>query len=355
MELGYQLFLDRILAFFLALFSAALAGGFTFGLVYLAIIYSRMKKREKVSLEMVTVQVTLQKDNEIKIDAAEQMFGSLSSLKKSGFWSALDLDDTLTFEIVGKKADIRFYVSAPSRIIDLVEKTIYGYYSNAEIQKVDEPNIFSESGKVAYASLVQKSSSYLPLKTYRDIPTDSLSAITSAISKMDDGEGAIVQVLIRPTKDKWKKEGKSYISSTKKKEADPEKATFKTDQKTLEKIDEKVSRPGFETAIRIVVSSSDKQHAEAHLRNIKTAFSQFNSDLNSLKTAKVRFKGGFMLNFIYKFFPVVNLPYARTISFFSSDELASFFHFPNKTVETPHIHWLKAKTSPVPADVPINA
>ncbi len=344
--------LDRVLTFALALFAAALAGGLTFGLVYLAVIYARLKKREEVSLEMVTVQVTLQKDNEIKIDAAEQMFGSFSSLKKSGFWSVMDIDDTLAFEIVGKKADIRFYVSAPSRIIDLVEKTIYGYYPNADIQKAEEPNIFSEEGKVAYASLVQKSSSYLPLKTYRDIPTDSLSALTSAISKMDDGEGAMIQVLLRPIKDNWKKEGKSYISETKKKEADPEKATFKTDQKTLEKIDEKVSRPGFETALRIVVSAKDKQHAEAHLRNIKTAFSQFNSDLNSLKAAKIRFKGGFMLNFIYKFFPVVNLPYAKTTSVFSSDELASLFHFPNKTVETPHINWLKAKTAPVPADVP---
>jgi hypothetical protein len=39
-------------------------------------------------------------------------------------------------------------------------------------------------------------------------------------------------------------------------------------------------------------------------------------------------------------------------SILSSDELASLFHFPNKTVETPHIQWLRAKTAPVPSDVP---
>ncbi len=348
----FSLLLDRFFIFGLALFAALLAGVLTLVLVYLIIIYFRMKKREEVSLEMVTIEITLPKDNEIKVDAAEQMFAAFSSLKKSGFWTFLEVDDTIAFEIVGKKSDIRFYVSAPSRIIDLVEKTIYGYYPTADIQKVDDPNIFSEDGKVAYAGLVQKSSSYMPIKVFKDLATDALAAITSAVSKIDDGEGAIVQYLIRPANSKWQKMGRSYISSTKKSESDPEKATFKTDQKTLERIDEKTSRPGFETAIRLVVSSKTKQLADAHLRNIKSAFSQFNSDLNSLKTAKVYFKGGFMLNFIYKFFPVFQNPFSKSISIFSSDELATMFHFPNKTIETPHIHWLKARTGPVPADVP---
>lgn len=58
-----------------------------------------------------------------------------------------------------------------------------------------------------------------------------------------------------------------------------------------------------------------------------------------------------MINFIYKFFPVARFPWSKNVSIFSSDELATMFHFPNKTVETPHIAWLKAKTAPVAADV----
>ena len=45
-------------------------------------------------------------------------------------------------------------------------------------------------------------------------------------------------------------------------------------------------------------------------------------------------------------------PFGKTISILSTDELATLFHFPNKTVETPHIQWLKAKTAPVPIEVP---
>lgn len=350
-----QIIFDRLISLILALLAALLAGLLSFLFIYLIIIYLRLKKREEKSLEMVTVEVRLPKENEIKIDTAEQMFASFSTLKKSGFWSVFDVDDVLAFEIVGKKAEIRFYVSASNKIIDLVEKTIYSFYPNADIKKVDEPNIFSENGKVAFGSLIIKEPAYMPLKTYKELPTDSLSAITSAISKMGDDEGAIIQILIRSGSSKWKKEGKSYVSSTKKNEANPEKATFKTDPKVLEKIENKCYLPGFETAIRFVVSSKSKEMAQLHLKNIKNAFAQFSSDQNSLTSTNIRFKGGFMINFIYKFFPVLEIPFwpfGRTYSILTIDELASLFHFPNKTVETPHIQWLKAKTAPVPAEVP---
>ncbi len=354
-EVQYQIFIDKIATLSLAALAAILAGLLTLLLIYLIIVYFRLKKREQISLEMVTVEVKVPKDNEIKVDAAEQMYSSFSSLKKSGFFSFLEVDDLVAFEIVAKKAEIRFYVSAPSRIIDLVEKTIYSYYPSADIKKVDEPNIFIEDGKVAFGAMVTKSDSYMPIKTYRELSVDSLSAITSAVSKLDDNEGAIIQILIRPAGDSWKKAGKSYIATTKKNEANPEKATFKTDPKTLDKIDDKCSRPGFETVIRFVVSSPSKEMADLHLKNIKNSFLQFSSDLNSFTSAKIFFKGIFMINFIYKFFPILDLsfwPFGKTISILTNDELASIFHFPNKTVETPHIQWLKAKTAPVPAEVP---
>jgi len=352
--LVYQPIIDRLITLGIVTIALLAAAVLTVIFFNLFVVYLKLKKRERISMEMLTLEVKLQKDNEIKIDAAEQMFIAFSSLKKSGWFSFMDLDDVLAFEIVGQKADIRFYISAPARIIDLIEKTIYGYYPTADIKKVDEPNIFSENGKVAYGALVQKDVAYMPLKTYRELPTDSLSSITSALSKMGDGEGAMVQILIRPAEGKWKKLGKSYVSSTKKNEANPEKATFKTDPKTLEKIDDKSSRSGFETVIRLVVSAKNSDMASAHLKNLKTGFSQFNSDLNGLKGTRIIFKGGFMIDFIYKFFPVIQLPFSKSVSILSPDELASLFHFPNKTIETPHIQWLKAKTAPVAAEVPHN-
>ncbi len=349
---AFQSVLDRSITLLIAAGIAALAGIASYLLFYVAVLYSRLKKREKMSLEMITLEVRLSKENEIKIDSAEQMFSSFSSLGGGGFFSFLNVDDVVSFEIVGKQSDIRFYVSAPSKIIDLVEKTIYGYYPTADIKRVDEPNIFSEDGKVVSGALVQKDFPYMPLKTYKDIPTDPLSGITSALSKMGEGDGAIIQILVRVAKPSWKKVGKSYVTSTKKNEANPEKATFKSDPKVLEKIEDKCSRSGFETTIRYVVSSKTKDVAGVHARNITSALAQFNSDQNSLKKAKSLFAGGFMINFIYRFFPIVEFPWYKSISILTPDELASLFHFPNKTIETPHIQWLKAKTAPVSSEVP---
>ncbi|MFW5703519.1 MAG: type IV secretory system conjugative DNA transfer family protein [Patescibacteria group bacterium] len=340
-----------MLVFFLI--AVLIAVGFTIVFLYLMMLYNRLKKREQSSLEMVTLEVQMTKENEIKMDVAEQMFNSFASLKpKAGMFSFLEVADLIAFEIVAKPTDIRFYVSTPNKIVDLVEKTIYGYYPTADITRVEEPNIFSENAKVSFTTLRTEKEAHFPLKIHRDHPSDPLGNITSALSKMGEDEGAMVQFLIRPADNKWKSTGKSYIRTTKKDEANPEKATYKVDQKVLERIDEKLSKPSFETIIRIVVSAKNKDIAEMHLRNIASTFTQFDSDLNNFTEPGIFFKGGFMINFIYKFFPVFEPPWSRTTSIFSSDELATLFHFPNKTVETPHIKWLRAKTAPVSSEVP---
>lgn len=341
-------------AIFIGIFIAAIvvAVSFTLAFFYLIILYNRLKKREQSSLEMVTLEVKLPKENEIKMDVAEQMFASFSALKPTGFWSFLEISDLICFEIVGKLTEIRFYVSAPAKIIDLVEKTIYGYYPVADITKVDEPNVFTEQGKVAFGAIKLEKASHFPLKTFKDMPSDPISSVTSALSKMGEGDGAIVQFLIRPADAKWKSGGRSFISTTKKAESNAEKAKYEVDPKDLERIDEKTSKPGFETIIRVVISAKTSDMADMHLRNIMAAFKQFDSHQNSLTEANIFFKGGFMMNFIYKFFPIWEPPFGKVSSIFSSDELGTLFHFPNKTIETPHIQWLKAKTAPVSSEVP---
>lgn len=319
----------------------------------LAVFFHKLEKREEMSLDMVVLKVKMPKDNEIKIDAMEQFFGALYSLKDDdNFTSFMRIEETLAFEVVAKHGAINFYIHAPTKIKDLIEKQVYANFQNAEVNTVDEPNIFNEKGRVVYGAIVQKEGAYYPLKTYKDLPNDSISALTSALSKMAEDEGAIVQILIRPAKSKWKKKGKEYVSDTRKKETNPEKATYKVDQKTMDRIEEKCAKPGFETVIRFVVNSSSKEMAEMHLKNIKGSFSQFNGDLNSFTKIHILWKGGFMFNFIYRHFPMFDFGYWRSISLMTPDELASIFHFPNKTIETPNIDWLKAKRAPAPANMP---
>lgn len=318
------------------------------GLGYVLVHWLKFKDREKRSLEFVVLQIAVPRDNEVKIDGAEQMFASLFSVKKSGgFLGFMKPQDHLSFEIVAKKEDIRFYVSVPERLKDLVEKQIHGTYPGADIKEVDEYNVFSDHGKVAFAAMKLANASFYPIQIYKDLPTDPLSSLTAGLAKMGDNEGAVVQVLISPADKKWQKAGRSFTSKTKKEEADPETAKYNIDPKTYEEIESKCSKPGFETMIRMVVSSTTKESAEAHLSNLTSSFSQYNSDHNSFTKIKIRLKKLFMIDFIYRYQPLFG-----SKSILSTEELATIYHFPNKSIETPHIFWLNAKRAPAPALIP---
>jgi hypothetical protein len=318
-------------------------------ITYLIFLMVRFRNREEISLDTVLLQVALPRDNEIKIDVAEQMFSSLYSLYNSSkIKSLFNAQSHISFEIVGKKEDIRFYVAVPSDIRDLVEKQIFGAYPGADVREVDEYNIFSQKGKVAYTYLKLSSSNYNPIKVFKDLPTDPLSSVTSALAKMGDDEGAVIQVIISPANSNWSHAGRSYISNTKKNESDPEKAKYDTDPKTYDAIENKCSKVGFHTTIRIVTSAPTSNQANMHLQNLAGTFEQFSSDLNGFSRPNfVLFKKLFMVDFIYRYQPLFGGKFIL-----SAEELATIFHFPNKSVETPHIHWLSAKRAPAPVGIP---
>ncbi len=319
---------------------------------YIVFFLWKYRDREERSLEYVLMQVAVPRDNEIKIDAAEQLFASLHSMYKGGFWSFLKPQPHISFEIVAKSEDIRFYVSVPRKLMDLVEKQIHGAYPGADIKEVEEYSIFSKEGKVAFAALRLKYADFFPIRVYRDLPTDPLSSITSVLAKMSGSEGAVMQLLIQPVAGKWSSLGRSYISKIKKNEANPEKANFKVDQKSLEAIEQKTGKPGFAAVVRFVVSSDSQELAKIHLDNLLAAFGQFSSDNNSFKKVRFPLKKLFMVDFIYRYFPIMNLPFFQQTSIFNTDELATMYHFPNKAIETPHIFWLNAKRAPAPSQIP---
>ena len=109
---------------------------------YLLIVWYRHRDREEQSLKTVCLQVAVPRDNEIKIDAMEQVISSLYSIKKGykgpfGWLTFLQVQPHISFEIVSRKEDIRFYIVLPDKLRDLVEKQIHGSYPGAEIRIVE--------------------------------------------------------------------------------------------------------------------------------------------------------------------------------------------------------------------------
>ncbi len=311
----------------------------------------KYREREKYSLGFVLLQITVPKANEVKIDAAEQFISALYSIKIGaggflGMFKDLKPQPHIAFEIVALPESIRFYVACHKKYQDLIEKQINGAYPDASVKEVPEYNIFSETGKVAYTAYKLKSSDYFPIKTYKELPTDPLSGITSALGKMQQGEGAVIQLLIAPAGDDFKNSGKKFL----KKERDPgdgEKPKAPPDQKQLEAVEGKITKAGFSTIVRIVTSSTSEEAAKAHLGNIKAAFEQFNGPYNGFTGAKIPSQKGFIRDFVYRY-----LPRFDKLSVLTADEISSLFHLPNKQVETPHIQWLPAKSAPPPEKIP---
>lgn len=340
---------------FTAIFIAAiLIAVLVFGLVagaYILFIFFKNRKREENSIDSVLLQIAIPRNNEFKIDVMDQLFAGIYSIKKGGWKQKYDIQPTVSFEIVAKQEDIRFYVWAPKKIKDLVERQVHGSYPDAEILEVDEYNVFTNEGKVAYKSFQLGKSNFYPIKTFKDLATDPMTGMTSSLAKMGPGEAAVVQIVISPAESDWQKEGGKFISDTKKQESDPEKAKFSTSAKTLEAVEGKVTKPGFETSIRIIAVSPNETMAKSHVTNISSAFAQYAGDMNSLKGRKINSKGGFMEDFLYRYQPMFNL-FGNHPSILNSEELATIFHFPNKQVTTPHIYWLNAKTAPAPAQIP---
>lgn len=307
----------------------------------------KYRHRAKYTKDFILLEVQLPRSNESKIDAAEQLIGSLGTIKKSlGRFSSFKAQNHLTFEIVGLPESIKFYISCHKSNRDLIEKQFFGAYPDAKITEVAEYNIFTQGGHNAFAELGLKSANHFPIKTYKDLATDPMSAITSTISKMQPGEGAAIQILIAPADGKWKDGGKAFV----KKEKDPgtgDKPKAPPDAKQLEAVEGKLAKPGFEVVVRIVVNSQDKDSAKSHLSNIKTAFEQFAGQYNSFSGMKTKNEAEVIRSFIYRYQPKY-----EHMSVLTPDEIATIFHLPNKSIETPFINWLPAKTAPASEKIP---
>src|SRR3989304_9348904 len=83
--------------------------------IFLAIgFWRKSRARHEKALDTSLLEVSLPRENEIKIDAAEQLFSGLTSISGTkGMFGFLKVPDIISFEIVEKPQDIRFYVGVP--------------------------------------------------------------------------------------------------------------------------------------------------------------------------------------------------------------------------------------------------
>lgn len=303
--------------------------------------------RHKAALEQIVFQIQLPKDDETKIDAAEQMFSAFHGLREEHHWSLITPPDVLGFSIVARNRSIEFYVFAPKEHSDFIEKQIHGAYPNAEIRIAEEPNIFTNSGNVAFTNLRFRNKNFFPIKCYKDLPTDPLNAITSAMSKLEEGEAMVYQLLITPKDNGWRQAARSFLTNMENNVDEQGKQKVKIDPAVPPAVEQKSSKVGFTATIRLLTVATDMPQASARLAQLAGSFDQFAlPHLGSFRKASPRIKQWFMEDFLYRYMPI------RGGMILNIEELASIFHFPNKDVTTPYIEHVLTKSAAAPQNLP---
>ncbi len=299
-----------------------------------------------------------------EINLSAQLFSILSGLKTPF---------TLEAAVHHVGQEINFYVGVPGKSLESFSRQIEGLFKDAQVEKIEDYNIFSSSGETSGAYLKQKSSYALPLRTYAEANVDTFAPILSGLSKINEvGEGAAIQVLARPAPDSAKKTISKMISRLKKGEkleevlsglkinlGDIRKAMSPDDKKkekeekiideeAIKALESKVAKPLLLVNLRAISSAPTKYQADAVLEGIIQGFSQFSAPLRQeLKINKPKN----LKNFIYQFsFREFDDSQSMTLNI---EEFASLFHLPTSTSKIPRVSWLKSKEAAPPNNLPV--
>ncbi len=295
----------------------------------------------------------------------EQLLGSLASIKKPVIFE-------LAVPHVGE--EIHFYLGVPKLSAETAAKQIQGLWSGASVQLVqDDFNIFNVNGSTAVAVITQKENFALPIKTYAELGVDTFESIIGAFSKVNEvGEGVAMQMIMMPASSNMKKTVQGYINLLKKGES-PKKVLGKglsvstsdvievfnpktkeekqeekvVDEEAIKALQMKVAKPLFSVNVRLVASAGSPFQANDIVDGLAAGFNQFGSPMrNEFKVVKQRNPKGLINKFIYRLFD------PGTAMTLSAEEIASFYHLPIASTETPHVKWLKSKEAPAPDNVP---
>ncbi|MBI3046482.1 MAG: hypothetical protein HYY86_03050 [Candidatus Harrisonbacteria bacterium] len=381
------------------------------------------KKQEWILLELKIPRNILKTPK-----AMENVFSALHAIyiRPMGFEDVYFKGEELywfTCELVGYAGGVNFYIRCLKGFRNLVESAIYSEYPDAEIAEAEDytalmPDVLPNDIYDLWGNdfILAKDNPY-PIQTYEFFEAnveeqrlDPISAITEAMSRLKEGEAIWLQYLLRPVSDEWKKEGEALrdkmMQRKKEKEAGwlesivqglvqffknlslasiehptwPETAKKEKEyklmeflspgeRKVLEGIENKISKLGFEAAIRFIYIDRKDSFSRANISAVHGAMRQFNTqDMNSFRmlsgtttyvTSKIlTYKSWFreqrvfyLKRLIYELYRLRWFP--PKVSVLNTEELATVFHFPLVTVEAPLLGRVEAKKGESPSNLPI--
>lgn len=343
------------------------------------------------SQESTVLEIKVPKNNDKNPTAAEMMFATLHGILKPKTEHIKEgtVQEHISFEIVADEKAIRFFVWVPKNLKDFVEGQIYAQYPSADITEATDyaerlqQEEFVNKRTFAPAEIILEKEDFLPIKTFNNFQVDPLAAITGVLSKLEGKNEEIwVQILARPVGEEWKTRGLDWVKAKKSGGATSSKfdwgALFRQpieilkdfihitiigpleaaggskdgpklsseDESKIGGIEEKSQKLAYSTKIRVLYSSSDEFKAKDRVQAVIGAFKQFNTtNLNGFRGRSIGSVATFLDDYRNRIF--LTDGYHLNI-----EELASIYHLPHLSVETPNINWTAFKTAEPPTSMP---
>ncbi|TSC77506.1 MAG: hypothetical protein G01um101429_1029 [Parcubacteria group bacterium Gr01-1014_29] len=381
-------------SFYLFLLGAVLLAGVGTGVLFV-IQRARQYRRVSGSLHMalyavllpqeLTVQEKDRKDPKDLISIMEQFYAGMVSREEIRTLGFLTERSSFTLEIAlpSLGEEITFYVAVPRKWSRVFEKKVNALFPHARVEQIRDYNIFNEEGVTLGSTLRLKRSPFFPVRTYRHLEADPLEVITTAFSKLKkEGEGAALQLMVRPADSTWQEKGKEAArfmrkgktardinkgaswqtaatgvareivqgsKSAKQKEEEQKGAQGPFDEEMVKLLEEKAGRAGFDVNIRLLASASTREEALDVLQSLEDAFLQF-SDPQSNGFVIERREGRSLEELVYQF--SFRLFDEKHTVYLSTEELTSMYHFPVGALSAPKVKFLRAREAPPPANLP---
>ena len=296
--------------------------------------------------------------NEEIISQAQVMYSIIASTATKGFKSKVYGQRHMSFEIIAHEGLVHYYAVVPAALTEVIKQAVAAAYPSARLEEVEEHNIFNRAGKLSGTiggEFVLKKNFAYPIATYQESKRDATRSILNALSTFNKEDGAAIQLMIRPAYDGWTKSSVFEANNIKKKKGggndglfdifkpknlmealwkppevsgtNPEdKQLTSLEQGLVEAIEDKTRYPGYETLIRVVVSSNTAAKSQALLKNIIAAFSMFDSSTNNgFKFNMSKDIEELVTAYVFNFFPQ-----SINQNILNSVELASIFHLPDR-------------------------
>src|SRR3989338_8773920 len=347
-------------------------------------ILRRRSKKVRMHHEHCLLMLDIPRENDKKELAAEQMLAALHGILRSKRELRLSgtLQEHISLEIAAKGQRIRFYIWTPKHLQAFVEGQIYAQYPTVQITEVEEDyseRQLAQEG-IHTAELTLSENETMPIKTFPSFEVDPLASITATLAKLDkEREEMWIQIMARPIADDWPRRGakvgarirggrgvigaggtatlnyagQAFAALIRPPEGGGKEGgtaaleLSERDKARITAIETKTQKLGYQVKIRLMYAGNDSRTARLRMQALVGAFKQFNTtNLNGFKIKSTSFKQDKQLEYQTRFF--IDHGFILNI-----EELASLFHLPHTTVETPSIVWATTKTAEPPANIPI--